>query len=405
MKKDFLINAAGIGAGQLIVLAATPVLARIYSPNEFGIYASLVAISAIISSIASLRFDVAIPSVSNENINPLFQISIILPFFVSIIFVFIYKITSNYFSISLDKSLSAAWITSVASFLGCTNVCLAWFTRKGMFAWSAAIKVLQPLAFTAAALIIPFGLNGALLFSWIIAFILGIFACHRAFKNISISDTYSAVRSSIKYPIVSMPMALLDTASLSLPLFFIVSEFGNSSAGNYSQIQRLLAAPLMLMGIAASQVFYKHAGDLYRDNKNIGPLMWKVVRSLLLLSMLLGVFIVLFGEATIALILGSNWRTDLKFLLLAIAPIIFRMIVSPISVIFLITDRLGLSGLWQTIYFLVTCGTIIYAKNRLSLDQYLFTLGFAEFMMYSSYLLLAIVAVNSNRKPLFPAAS
>ncbi|MDB5729858.1 MAG: hypothetical protein JWQ00_3063, partial [Noviherbaspirillum sp.] len=58
--RNTLVNAAGIAGGQLIVLLAMPVLARKYSPAEFGVYASLVAVSSVTATAACMRFDVAL---------------------------------------------------------------------------------------------------------------------------------------------------------------------------------------------------------------------------------------------------------------------------------------------------------------------------------------------------------
>ena len=82
MRRDLLINAAGIGVGQLVVLLATPFLARIYSPSEFGQYAVLSAAAGVIATISSLRFDVALPAVSDDHVRPLFHIALALPFVV-----------------------------------------------------------------------------------------------------------------------------------------------------------------------------------------------------------------------------------------------------------------------------------------------------------------------------------
>ncbi|MEG1051452.1 MAG: lipopolysaccharide biosynthesis protein, partial [Janthinobacterium sp.] len=47
--------------GQLITFAATPLLTRLYSPGEFGILGVYVGLLGVISVVAHLRYEMAIP--------------------------------------------------------------------------------------------------------------------------------------------------------------------------------------------------------------------------------------------------------------------------------------------------------------------------------------------------------
>ena len=53
---------SGTAAAQLANLASYPILARLYSPSDFGVFAMFVAVSAIPSAIACARFDLAVPT-------------------------------------------------------------------------------------------------------------------------------------------------------------------------------------------------------------------------------------------------------------------------------------------------------------------------------------------------------
>ena len=51
----------GTVAGQAVTLLATPFLSRIYSPEAYGAFASLIAFVAIASTAGSLRMESAVP--------------------------------------------------------------------------------------------------------------------------------------------------------------------------------------------------------------------------------------------------------------------------------------------------------------------------------------------------------
>ena len=63
-----LVRTLAIGPlfAQLLMLAASPVLARLYSPSEFGVVASFLLGGAAIGSIACLKLDNAIIRVSSS---------------------------------------------------------------------------------------------------------------------------------------------------------------------------------------------------------------------------------------------------------------------------------------------------------------------------------------------------
>ena len=69
----------GAGAGQLSLLLATPILTRLYSPETFGLAASFISIVGLLSVVAGLRFEQAIPIPdSDEEARSLAQLSIAL---------------------------------------------------------------------------------------------------------------------------------------------------------------------------------------------------------------------------------------------------------------------------------------------------------------------------------------
>ena len=398
MRKDFLINSVGIAGGQAVVLIATPFLARLYSPREFGVYAAVVAASGVVANIASLRFDAAIPAVPDEDVKPLFHLALVLSFFVSIGAVTaIGFLSANFDAVAEKIAVPLGWVGVVAALLGAANVCQAQFTRSGAFAWSATLKVVQPVVFSTVALSAVVGLNGALATAWFFALLAGVIGCRRCFSGIRLNRSIAVARKAWRYPLLSSPMALLDSVSLALPIFFIVASFGNENAGNYSQVQRLIAAPLILFGLAAGQVFFKYAGDRYRQHLPVEPLLRKTVGSLFALAAALVSVAWVIGEPLMGWILGGGWRTDRYFLLLAMAPVTFRMIVSPVSSLFLVANRIGLLGVWQGAYFLVTFVALGYASKNLTFIQFLSVFAITEFVMYLTYLAFAVMIARDQK--------
>src|SRR5690606_29477155 len=55
------ILVGGTAGAQLITIAATPLLTRLYTPNDFGVLAVYMSVLALFTVVASLRYELAIP--------------------------------------------------------------------------------------------------------------------------------------------------------------------------------------------------------------------------------------------------------------------------------------------------------------------------------------------------------
>ena len=93
-----LFNASTLAS--LIYLISLPILTRIYSPSEYGVYGSLVSISSIFLTICCLRYETAIPISINkfETYKLIILSSFILLFFL-IILIFIYFTLYPFFNL------------------------------------------------------------------------------------------------------------------------------------------------------------------------------------------------------------------------------------------------------------------------------------------------------------------
>jgi O-antigen/teichoic acid export membrane protein len=77
--KHVLILVSGTVIAQAISILVTPILTRLYTPEEFGLFAIFVAISSVLGSIANGRFELALllPKV-DKNAFEVFKLGLII---------------------------------------------------------------------------------------------------------------------------------------------------------------------------------------------------------------------------------------------------------------------------------------------------------------------------------------
>jgi O-antigen/teichoic acid export membrane protein len=185
------------------------------------------------------------------------------------------------------------------------------------------------------------------------------------------------------------PTSLLDAAALTLPVMFISGSYGLASTGNYTQIQRLIGAPLLIAGIIIGQLFIKRSGELFRSGKSSRKLLWKSVGILSLGAIFLLTGVILFGELLLRIFLGEGWRVDTFFLVIVIAPLLLRAVISPITTITLTHHRISVGTLWQVAYFFTTYLGLTYAAKTMNFENFLIFHAAIEIIFYLTYLILA----------------
>lgn len=396
MRRDLLTTVFGIGAGQAVLLVAMPFLARQFGPAAFGSYSVIVAVAGVIATIAALRLDFAVTSARDENVAPLAKVAVALPLVVVPLAILV---LAGLLALPMARHWSIGpgdlpAIGLIALFQGIVLAANGLATRRGAFALLAITRIVQPLIFAALALSIVPSLPIAMALGWGAALLCGgplIFRTKVFGVRAKVRD---AMLASWRFPAISAPMALLDVLALALPLLFIAATFGDVSAGNYAQVQRLVGAPLTLVATATAQVFFKYAGDIIRSGGHLMPFVRKVAMAMAGLSVLMAVVVLTIGHPVLAFLVGPGWRTDAGFLLLALMPVLFRVVASPISSVLVLTNRLRLVGQWQISYFVVTLLILLAAQRFLTFEGTLAVFACSEFVMYAAYLYLSFGAAR-----------
>lgn len=406
IRRDLFLTMFGIGAGQFILLLATPLLARAYGPAAFGTYSVIVAVAGIVATVAALRIDLALSGAADEDVLSLTRASMALPFLVVPTAIAILAL-----SLQLGLGRWAPFTASdlpiiglIALFQGLVLVGSGLSTRLGAFRTLAAMKIVQPLVFATVALLLLRNLELAMAIGWMAALVAAAISLRRVPLHRGWPETASAFRRAWRFPAISAPMAILDVMALSLPILFIAAAFGERAVGNYSQVQRLIGAPLVLVATAGGQVFLKYAGDQLRAGMPVMPLVRRLLLSMSALVLLVVVAVALLGQMALHLLIGPDWRTDTPFLLLALLPVLWRVIASPISPILILTNRIAMTGAWQISYFIMTAVTAFLASRSLGFEGTLIALAASDFLMYGAYLILSVKAARSAdvRDPLVP---
>lgn len=400
------ILAGGALAGQVITILAAPLLTRLYTPEEFGILAVYDSLLTIITVIASLRYQLAIPiAVSDEEAANVVALSLLVVIGMGILT----TIFVGFFRYPIVKTLntpglaSYVWLLPVGLLLvGTYQVFQYWAIRTTAFSAIAHTKLAQALSmvgvqigghtFGALALLIAqiFGqMAGITSLS-----VLAVRKHWNVFKKVRTTGIVLAAGRYKRFPLYSTWGAVFNTAGNQLPPLLFAVLFSVSSAGFYLLAHRVLAIPLRFIGRSVADVFFPSAVDAYRQDR-LRPLVAGIHEKLAHFIMPPVVIIVLAGPDLFSLIFGAEWRLAGEFSRWMAVYIYFQFVTSPLSQLFSVLEKQAQGTFFQGVLLITQMGGLfigaLYGSSILSVA--LFSLGSA--ICYFGFLIW-MVSVTKN---------
>ncbi len=320
--KNMAILASGALIARVIGLASTPVLTRIYTPEDFGLLSVFMAVLAMIVPFATLRYSVAIPLLKNDGIaiNLVLGSLIILLTVTFLTIFFIGLFHSMLFDVfSLNDLISYWWLLPVAVLgTGLYEIFKSWFIRQKDFKSLAKTDVYV----TASGAIIKIGLGlfgfkplglliGAVFTNIVGAAPLAIKTYHSIKRNIRyVSGTRIKflLKRYIEYPKYRLPSQFILVLSQQAPLFVLATLFGAGTVGQFSLALMALSIPISLLGNTTGQAYYAEVAKIGRKNpKKILEISKDVVKKLFLFSLIPFLVLLFAAPWLFSMVFGEMW--------------------------------------------------------------------------------------------------
>jgi O-antigen/teichoic acid export membrane protein len=373
--RNVLTLMTGTTIAQAIPIAISPILTRIYSPADFGLFALFIAITSIFGSIANGRYELAImlPKKDEDAIN-IVALGFIITSIMSITLLLFVVIFNDFFTNLLNNEEIALWLYFVpltVFFTGFWNVLNYFHNRKKMYKEIANATILKSIILTILQLTLGFMKQGAFgLMTGQMASQL--FSTTRLFINILKEKSLIEKISKVKiiglakryknFPKFSMWAVLANTSSTHVTNILISSFFNMATLGFYSLVQRVLAAPSTLIGAAVGQVFFQEATKERHKTGKAVKSFDGTIKKLFFIGVPSFGILFFFVEDIFSIVFGEEWLVAGTYAKTLMPLFFIRFVVATVSHINNVFELQKLALIWQLTLLFLSVGSLVFAK-------------------------------------------
>lgn len=367
LKSDFVkyvfVLMSGTFLSQVLAYLFSPVITRLYTPEEAAELGLFIRIVSIGAALATLRYEYAIPiTKTHSHAFRLYNFALRIVLTVTAV-AGIGVIAPIYLSEDISRMLFYALIPLSILFLASYNIGTNWSIRLKFYRLISYAKVTNSLVGGGSKVLLGWlgtGYIGLIIGAFLgmltssLWFIVDYFKGKRL-HGISLKSprNYLLAKNYSEFPTINLPHTLMDLSRDLLVAIIILELFSKEDFGLYDHSYRMLRLPLIFVGTAIGQVFMQRAAEMYNEGKDLLPMIRKAILILSLITFIPFGVVFFFGDDLFALVFGENWRESGAFSEILVPMFMVNFVSSSLSTIPLILRR------QRSFFILAIFGTVI----------------------------------------------
>ena len=410
-KREFFRNVATLVSGttfvQVVAILIYLVLARIYTPEDFGLfglYMSIISITAILAT-AKYELSIMLPKEDKDAVN-LLGLSVTISFTISIILLVIVLIFNNPISSLLGNEGISPWLYFVplSTFLvGLFQSMKYYSNRNKRYKLITGANVGQSLTNSAGKVSIgpfiegPTGLIAGTILGQALGFAIFLTRFFHLDKEKIKWIEKQRIRILAKeynlFPRFNMFQGIINNLSGTLPIFVFNSYFNAAIAGLFTMGYTIIHRPVNLLATAFYQVLSQKIIEKRNKGLRIYPDIKKFLYRLIQLVVVPFIVVTIFAPAIFKFVLGEEWEEAGKYTQIIIPWLFMTCMAMPLSFIpdmFRKQKKAMIIDFIKLVLRIIALGTgIIY--NDVYLGLVLFSLGSTFVILYSLLWYISLV--------------
>jgi O-antigen/teichoic acid export membrane protein len=398
--------------GQCVYLATGPLLGRLFTPQEFGLYGLFFTFAITAASLLFLNYDFAIPAAQDHDDARRLTVAAVLiavvsaPLIGAVLALLCWRNIAGFGSLPAISGLLMAVLLLCH---GAVQLIQNWAIRddRAVLIGKASVT----LNVSRGATQVLAGLVGA---NW------GGLAAGEAAGRVAnavhllrarglprgpwqypLADLRSTLARYRQFPTLLLPAQMIDSTIGFIQTAGVAYFFGPVGAGLFFLMRRTVDLPVSFAFRSLSDIFYaRQARDARTQPERVRPFFVRSVLYLLVVGALLAIPAMLVSPALFAVVFGEQWRQAGVLAAIMAPSAVVNLAVAPGARIFALSTRPQLRFWFSGFYFAGTLAAFL-AVDRFSLDLVGATaaLSIVAFLAYGVYFLTGYVASASLLPP------
>ena len=310
VKRNLTISIIGTALAQLIHLGTTPIISRIYTPEQFGKFSLFLSFLGVATALTLWKFDLAIMAADDDEV-PIFRkifskLASITTLFSIVITVGLYLFSIDYWYIfallTITIPLSNKYwvhrsiINKLANFKRLSSGKVIENTSNGILAISLGLLSLKDFG-------LFIGKMGSLTFTWIYYRVV----TSKKYLVSTQLNTKEVIQKYQNYPKFSFPAELVAQFNLNTSIFIFSYYFSAIEVGLIGLTTRVMSLPANFVSISFYDVFKQKALDDYKNDGEFRTIFVKFFIVLTSLALVMITVIYFFGPWLFEFVFGSAW--------------------------------------------------------------------------------------------------
>lgn len=363
--KNSLVLISGTVLAQIIPLIMQPVLKRIYTPEDFGVFEVYYRILSILAAVITFKYELGIVQQKNKkHAETLFIISLLNGFAITIFLSLIYflfqeniliffKIPEKFHYIFYILFLSAFLfaLSTSANYLLLRNkqfkvITFSKIFRKiseGIIQAASFYKHLPVLLFTGDLL----G-NATYICNTVLHYK---FSFKELKQNISLKRILVNYKKQFYLAKYNLIPNLLNAFVLSSLTFLTLSNFAINTVGYLELALKILLIPSSMISVSVGQGLLQKIAANKNNNKPVKNDLLTIFIVLTIIAILFTLIIALFAEPAFKFIFGPEWINSAYYAKILVSYISVAFIFSPLGQVLIAFEKFKLNAIWQTARF------------------------------------------------------
>jgi O-antigen/teichoic acid export membrane protein len=316
--KSVVVLMTGTVIAQVFSVLISPILTRIYTPEEMGDLNIYLRAVGFLSAVATARYELSLPlPKKEEHAYLLYRLSIRISIYVLLGSCFLFFVYFLFTKFDI-KTVNLAVFTLISSvFLVLINLGTNWAIRKKQFKKISTSRMLNSISSNLLRWL--FGVMGMGSFGLLIASLVGyvlssltffkewfkIDKANRSFR--SDGKTKVLMNTYREFPAINLPHVMVDLGKDLLLAFFMVFFFSKDVFGWYSHSYAILQMPISIIGISIGQVFFNRAAEIVNNGGSTLGLLKKTIGVLFAISIIPFTVLFFFGTPMFSFVFGKEW--------------------------------------------------------------------------------------------------